>query len=247
MKSQVAENRMNDKQHKTTQSDERRAVEAWVSRRDRIYVYLLDFLDNGGRLIRCTEEGLALLDEAHGVCYAAGEDADCEEVRQAPLVMTDSRALAEKLVVHASIPEIMETTTAVYWGSEPVRLEKPGITTRPLTEEDLPFVLENYHNPGAVEGHIRDRIACGMIGGLLDGRLAGFAGIHQEGTMGLLEVLPAFRRRGLAEVLEAEVINLQLRRGRLPYCHVRVGNEASLALQRKMGLTLDHHLMYWVG
>ena len=87
-----------------------------------------------------------------------------------------------------------------------------------------------------------------MLGGLVDGVLAGFAGIHQEGAMGMLEVLPQFRRRGLAEVLEAALIDQQLRRGRFPYCHVRHGNTASEALQQKLGLTFDENrTLYWLG
>ena len=83
---------------------------------------------------------------------------------------------------------------------------------------------------------------------MVDGALAGFAGIHQEGTMGLLEVLPQFRRRGLAEVLEVGLIAQQLHRGLLPYCHVRLGNTASEALQTKLGLVFDsRRTLYWIG
>ena len=60
--------------------------------------------------------------------------------------------------------------------------------------------------------------------------------------MGMLEVLPQFRRRGLAEVLEAALIAQQLERGRFPYCHVRHGNAASEALQKKLGLTFKEYL-----
>lgn len=238
---------MDKKQQETTELNEREKVETWVGKRDRVYAYLTDFFDNGGRVVQCAEDALVLYDQANRICYAAGEHCDCPELRSAMLVMTDSRTLAEQLVAEGVYPEIMETVTAVYWKKELLHLERPGISTRPLTMDDLRFVLENYHNPGAVEPHIRDRIENGMIGGILDGQLAGFAGIHQEGTVGMLEVLPEFRRRGLAEVLEAAVINLQLERGRLPYCHIRVGNEASMALQRKLGLTIDDHPMFWVG
>ena len=114
-----------------------------------------------------------------------------------------------------------------------------GVTLRPLTMEDLPFVLENYHNPGAYESHIRGRIAEGMVAGQVDGQLAGFAGVHQEGALGMLEVVPAFRRRGLAEALEAAVIGRVLEEGGFPYCHVRLGNTASESLQKKLGLVFD--------
>ncbi|MFQ7452543.1 MAG: GNAT family N-acetyltransferase [Flavonifractor plautii] len=38
-----------------------------------------------------------------------------------------------------------------------------------------------------------------MLGAFVDGTLAGFAGFHGEGSIGLLEVLPAYRRRGLGK------------------------------------------------
>ena len=65
--------------------------------------------------------------------------------------------------------------------------------------------------------------------------------------MGLLEVLPQFRRRGLAEALEAALIGRQLGKGALPYAQVRIGNTASEALQEKLGLTFDRRVLYWIG
>ena len=49
-------------------------------------------------------------------------------------------------------------------------------------------------------------------------------------------------------MLEAAIIARQLERGRFPYCHVRRGNTASEALQRKLGLTFDENrTLYWLG
>ena len=87
----------------------------------------------------------------------------------------------------------------------------------------------------------------GVLGAEVGGRLAGFIGIHEEGAMGLLEVLPQFRRRGLAEALEAALIGRQLGKGALPYAQVRIGNTASEALQEKLGLTFDRRVLYWIG
>ena len=38
----------------------------------------------------------------------------------------------------------------------------------------------------------------------------------------------------------------RLRQGRVPFCHVFAGNRASLALQKKLGLSLRRD-MYWLG
>ena len=42
--------------------------------------------------------------------------------------------------------------------------------------------------------YVAERLAAGaMTGAFLDGVLAGFIGIHEEGSIGMLEVLPAYR------------------------------------------------------
>lgn len=42
----------------------------------------------------------------------------------------------------------------------------------------------------------------------------------------MLEVVPEFRRRGIAQALEAALIRLHLERGWLPYCFVAPDNGA---------------------
>ena len=57
--------------------------------------------------------------------------------------------------------------------------------------------------------YVEDRLKAGVIfGAFVDGRLAGFVGEHHEGSMGMLEVVPEFRRRGIAQALEAALIRL---------------------------------------
>ena len=225
-------------------------VKDWVSRDTFGYGYLLDFYQRGARVCWADDKGLALRNDRYAITYTGGQvPVDLPELHGPGLVLTDSETLKDQL--SAAHPDwmVMDTAQAIYPGKEPPELQlRPGVSIRPLTIEDLDFVLENYHNPGAYEAHIRERIAEGMLGGMVDGELAGFAGIHQEGTVGMLEVLPRFRRRGLAEALEAAVIAQQLQRGRFPYCHVRYGNTASEALQRKMGLVFDEsRTLYWLG
>ena len=217
-------------------------VKDWVSRDTFGYGYLLDFYQRGARVCWMDEAGLVLRDDRYRISYTGGQvPADLAELNGPGLVLTDSGALKEHLSAVHPDWMVMDFSQAYYLQKEPPRVQaRPGVSVRPLTLEDMDFVLENYHNPGAYESHIRQRIA--------EGELAGFAGIHQEGALGMLEVLPQFRRRGLAEVLEAAIIARQLERGRFPYCHVRRGNTASEALQRKLGLTFDENrTLYWLG
>ena len=51
---------------------------------------------------------------------------------------------------------------------------------------------------------------------------------------------------GYAMQLEAHLITTALRDGHTPYCHVVEGNEVSLHLQRKMGLTCAELPAIWL-
>lgn len=222
------------------------AVRSWVSRDPAGYGYLLDFYRRGARVCYAGEDGLVLKNDGFDICYAGGT-AFSPELEESKLVLVEDRALAERLAARDARLEIMECVQCMYLKKEPPRAERPGVVLRPLTQEDLGFVLENYHHPGAFAEHIRGRIAEGMLGAEIDGRPAGFIGVHEEGAMGLLEVLPEFRRRGVAEVLEAALIKRLLEQGFLPYAQVRIGNTASEALQKKLGLTFDSRTLYWIG
>lgn len=72
-----------------------------------------------------------------------------------------------------------------------------------------------------------------------------FIGRHAEGSIGLLEVLPQYRRRGLATLLQSYMIGLELSRGRVPYGQVFDGNDASLALQQSLGMSRSMGPLYW--
>lgn len=235
------------KRMKLDREREGQIVRDWVARAPMRNAYLWDFFARGAELLQSAPDALVLYDRPDNICFAAGTGVECPQLHTALLVLTDERSVADRLADERSHNEFFECLQALYLRPEPAHAECPGMSVRMLTMDDLGFVLENYHNPGAYEKHIRGRIAEGMLGAVVDGELAGFAGVHQEGSMGLLEVLSRFRRRGIGEALECEVINLQRSRGRLPYCHVETDNQASMALQRKLGLTIDEQPLYWVG
>ena len=106
---------------------------------------------------------------------------------------------------------------------------------RLLSDADLPIVLHYYH---AVDGpeYVKERLKAGMLGIYVEGELGGFIGTHPEGSIGLLEILPAFRRQGLAMVLESAMMQRQQSLSRVPYAHIKQGNEASIALHKKLGM-----------
>jgi tRNA (guanine37-N1)-methyltransferase len=156
-------------------------------------------------------------------------------------------AVHEGKLVHYFVEQGMDLTLtciqAVYTKEEHFALNEE-VLIRPLKMGDLDVVLAHYHH--ADELYIRERLAKGvMIGAELNGQLAGFMGRHSEGAMGMLEILPAFRRRSLGSELEKAYINRLLDASITPYCHVVETNEASLKLQKKLGLVFSEEKVHW--
>ena len=140
----------------------------------------------------------------------------------------------------------MDCYNCAYYGREKVSYTLPqGTEIRPLTQAHAEFVAANYSSQADI-GYIRERIGIGLFGAFVSGELAGFAGTHDEGSIGLLQVLPQYQRLGLAYALEAFMINRQLSLGVLPFGQVRVHNDASLGLQKKIGMTLSDKVVHWL-
>lgn len=154
--------------------------------------------------------------------------------------------LQEELMRRFSLTHTMPCYQAAWLKDEPVP-EQPGdADIRPLTMDELPTVLLHYTNISDAQ-YIRERIEAGMLGAYVDGQLAGFIGTHTEGTIGLLEVLPAYRRRGLAMQLETAMMQRQQALGRIPYAQIKIGNDASIALHKKLGMEITPEAsLYWL-
>ena len=161
------------------------------------------------------------------------------------LVLYQPRYSARARAVLGMKGEEMLCVNAVYTRDTPVGAPHPGIDIVRLAPEDAAFVAGHYSQIDDV-GHIRERIEAGMFGAIVDGAMAGFIGTHTEGSMGMLEILPQFRRRGIAYALEAHMIDHLLAQGRTPYGQIVVGNEASLGLQRRLHMDISKDGLVWL-
>ena len=117
---------------------------------------------------------------------------------------------------------------------------------RLLTQEWAPYVEAHYsHSFGGV-AYIEGAIRRGMLGAFVGDTLAGFAGFHVEGAMGMLEVLPQYRRHGLGQALLLGTVRLALERGEYAFGQVFIDKEPSLALQRRAGMAVSEEILYWL-
>ena len=162
------------------------------------------------------------------------------------MIVLHSPALKDALVQMYRFEAFLDVRHGAYRKAEPVSYTLPeNAEIHRLDGSHLGFVLRNYHMMDD-ESYLRERIAEGMFGAFVGGELVGFIGTHDERSIGLLEVLPEYRRLGLAFALEAYLINRLLEQGRTPFCQVGIANEPSLALQRKLGMELSDATVHWL-
>jgi ribosomal protein S18 acetylase RimI-like enzyme len=156
-------------------------------------------------------------------------------IKDPSVILLHQNYLKDEIMNRFSLKSAMPCHQAAWLKNEPVPAPPSGADIRLLGEADLPVVLKHYH-PVDGPAYVCERLKAGMLGIFEGGELAGFIGTHSEGSIGLLEVLPAFRRRGLAILLESAMMRNQQALGCVPYAQIKQGNEASIALHKKLGM-----------
>ena len=120
------------------------------------------------------------------------------------------------------------------------------IQIRRLGAEDFAEAAGHYEGMDGID-YLRERMEKGWLyGAYYEGKLAGFAGMHTEGSLGMLQVFPEYRRRKIGKALETYMINLALDLGHVPYGQVVEGNEKSMGLQEALGLCFAKSPVYWM-
>lgn len=136
-----------------------------------------------------------------------------------------------------------------YVGAMPPALDLPkGVEIKRLAPSLAQTVFDAYTNRGG--GYTLENIAGlmktrGVFGAISGGKLAGFIGMHDDGSMGMLEVFDGFRRRGIGSALERFLINYVMTFGRVPLCAVYIDNPVSMEMQKKLGLTQSNGFSFW--
>lgn len=122
-----------------------------------------------------------------------------------------------------------------------------GLVIRPVPIEYAAVVAKHYHLSVDSPEYVMERVTSGQVFGAFFGEeLAGFIGFHDEGSIGMLEVLPQYRRMHIALALETYIMNYALERGMIPYGQIIWDNIVSAKLQEKIGLFRSESMIYWM-
>ena len=208
---------------------------------------------NQADILYADEDGVLLHDIPSGAWMLSAVDGDMGDRLLSliprgeadPLFETHQTFIRDSICRRFHPQHVNECRQAVYTRKQPVE-EPDHLDLRPLDEGDLDRVRAAYHAVDSEE-YLRERLRSGsMLGAFVDGGLVAFIGMHAEGSMGMLEVSADHRRKGIGEALERRMLNRILQRGQVPFCQIFVGNEASMALQKKLGLRMAHGKIYWI-
>lgn len=121
-----------------------------------------------------------------------------------------------------------------------------GLVIQTLNEEYTDVVVNAYDSVGG-DKYIKSRIIAGkVIGAFIEDELVGFAGLHGEGSVGMIYVVPAYRGKHIATALETYLINLELENGNTPFGQVKIGNVEGEKLQEKLGLYGSKTAVFWM-
>lgn len=223
-----------------------------------LYIDMIESLRRArGEVIYENGEGIIIKDEGAGVIMLAAleetaSDRLIEEIPKEKGVwqfIIHQKCLLKEMEKHFCISKVINMKQMAYTERTPVpavkRIRDRGIDFRALTVFYLGEVLSHYHM--APEDYLRERLLSGcIIGAFIEDKLVGFAGVHQEGSIGMLEVYEEYRHQGIGEALEAHMINLHISAGYTPYGEVVTGNAASMSLQEKLKLRIAKEEIYWV-
>lgn len=222
-----------------------------LARDKRNQIHIMESLRRGlGEILYAAEGTLLVYDsEARvGMALADNREAGIKLLEAVPAeaeyVVTTQETLVQ-LLEESDFCVFLKCSQYLYPQREtlPVRYrEIRRLVGGEMTEEQLTFLYQHYAGD-----EIGERLNAGALYGAFDGeRLVGFAGLHAEGSVGLLYVDEMYRRRGIAESLEAYVVNHLLEKGLIPYAQVEEGNEASERLQERLGFYPAGKKVWWM-
>lgn len=119
------------------------------------------------------------------------------------------------------------------------------IKIKPIGIEYLNFIEQNYLAP-VDHQYLQKRLDANVfVGAFIGGQIVGFAGIHDEGTIGFVEVLKKYRRMKIGTALEIYLIDRLLKTKEDVYLQVETNNDVSMRFHEKLGFLRGDDIISW--
>lgn len=126
-------------------------------------------------------------------------------------------------------------------------LPQNKIEVENLTIDDAEYIYNNYdYREFTSTQYLSQRISSDISKGIrVDGKLAGWVMTHDDGAIGVLNVLPEHRKKGYAYELMLAIIKELKKRNRISFLHIEENNIKSTNLALKLGFKKDRRI-HWV-
>ena len=204
---------------------------------------------NSADIIYAAEDGVFIREAKSKVYMITMSNFDkaktlVDEEGKQPHICVYQKSTADYLYEKYSYRKYAENVQAAYMEKVHMNLPPSSLEIKLLDYSLLDWVYEQYKDQLNLD-YIKARLEEGAIyGGYLEAELCGFAGIHEEGSIGILKVLDKFRGRGYAAELMAGLVNILLDRGDTPYSQIEHDNKASISLHKKLGFEISKNTLY---
>jgi len=160
------------------------------------------------------------------------------------LIVAHQKFMVDYISNRFGLSEKLECVQAVYMDKTKIQIHGE-LEIRQLDQNQIEVILEHYNKISNNE--IEELLKNGnLFGGYKNDVLIGFIGNHLEGSIGLLEIFPEYRRLGYGATLESYMINKTLKDGLVPFAQVEIENKKSIALQKKLGFKISEDRLYWI-
>lgn len=201
-----------------------------------------------------SEKGILIVDKESGIYMISTEDKKTSEqiIKLIPktteLILANQNFYCEEIKNKCNLKEIMATYHSVWQKDELVKIPEFEGEIKSLSIKELDVVSEKYSSIDLIDkDYIQKRIENdNMLGAFIDDNLCGFIGYHDEGSIGLLEVFPEYRNKGIGSILQGTAVNKAIKDGKIPFGEVKVNNYKSLNLQKKLGFSIAEEKVYWI-
>ena len=201
-------------------------------------------------ILHASSEGVCLKETQSGAHMISVSSYDLSRklidlIPRGEMVTFHQAYLIEDLKERFDSYTLMESYQAVYFKTEPLPV-RGDMEVKALNLSHFPILMENYDvNVGAE--YLHNRLECGaLFGGYVTNSLVGFAGIHAEGSIGLLKIFEQYQKKGYGTALTSFMVNHQLNQNAIPFAQIDIDNMASLTLMRKLGFDVSCERVFWL-
>lgn len=242
-------------------------LETWKERllkQKLLHIDMIELINrNRAQLVYGDENELIIKDSASGVCFQTWFGREYLGVLNEDFI--NENKMSDIVLHQKEVKELLQQTTSfklehealnsVYTQREKMSVTglyrpdgKPapnGLVIRTANIAEKELILEMY-NPYE-EGYLEERIKSGnLFIGLIDNKIVGMIGIHNEGSIGMLFVEPKYRGSKIGKALETYAVNATLEMGQIPYGYVDFDNDVSKSLQTQLGMYLSKSATFWM-